>query len=360
MRALTPQEIDTLAGTLKPAVDQEKFDRLLRLSTGDRLADYVGDSVGLTKAVRSVLNTLNEERVTDQFLKVVYREYPFHDDLRALIGGLVPDIGTLAARQEPVFTRQASGIIEPDSEGAGLQKVVKPGLLTLDLGTWMGRLNAIARQVCAVQAGGLPLGTGFLVGDGAVLTNGHVADLAISRGQAGSIVCCFDYLRGADGVLKPTETVPVAEIAAKRPSSAAELTASPDMPPPQADELDYALLRLSRPASGRGHIRLAAGPPLLPGAPLYIVQHPGDRPMQIAQDTDAVIGWMHGGLRLRYHTNTEPGSSGSPCFSGELDLVALHHLGDPARTPPTYNQGIPAGLIRTSIVNAGCGNLLGP
>jgi len=25
--------------------------------------------------------------------------------------------------------------------------------------------------------------------------------------------------------------------------------------------------------------------------------------------------------------NTEPGSSGSPCFNSELDLIAIHHFG---------------------------------
>jgi V8-like Glu-specific endopeptidase len=67
-----------------------------------------------------------------------------------------------------------------------------------------------------------------------------------------------------------------------------------------------------------------------------------------------VIGRCHADLRLRYKTNTEAGSSGSPCFTMDWTLVALHHLGDPARAPaPAFNQGIPIELIRQRIVAQG-------
>jgi V8-like Glu-specific endopeptidase len=53
-----------------------------------------------------------------------------------------------------------------------------------------------------------------------------------------------------------------------------------------------------------------------------------------------VIG-LKGTTRVRYRTNTEGGSSGSPCFDADWNLIALHHLGDPNFSTPTYNQGIP-------------------
>ena len=44
---------------------------------------------------------------------------------------------------------------------------------------------------------------------------------------------------------------------------------------------------------------------------------------------------------------SEPGSSGSPVFNLDWELVALHHLGDPAYDhPPAYNQGVPIDKIR--------------
>lgn len=75
--------------------------------------------------------------------------------------------------------------------------------------------------------------------------------------------------------------------------------------------------------------------------------------MKLAMDTQAIIGRNSNGTRLRYSTNTEPGSSGSPCFSMDWDLVALHHFGDPAWTEPKFNQGVPIGRIRQRIVAHG-------
>jgi hypothetical protein len=76
---------------------------------------------------------------------------------------------------------------------------------------------------------------------------------------------------------------------------------------------------------------------------LHIVQHPDTRPLELALDTEAVIGLYGNGSRVLYRTNTEPGSSGSPCCDANLNLVALHHVGDPKYGPLTkkgdWNQG---------------------
>ena len=53
--------------------------------------------------------------------------------------------------------------------------------------------------------------------------------------------------------------------------------------------------------------------------------------------------------RVRYTTRTEPGSSGSPCFDIDWNLVALHHSGDPKyaqfKVKPDWNEGIPFATI---------------
>lgn len=75
--------------------------------------------------------------------------------------------------------------------------------------------------------------------------------------------------------------------------------------------------------------------------------------MKLALDTDAVIGRNANRTRIRYKTNTDPGASGSPCFTMDWDLAALHHYGDPAWQQPMFNQGIPIELIRRRIVEKG-------
>jgi hypothetical protein len=74
------------------------------------------------------------------------------------------------------------------------------------------------------------------------------------------------------------------------------------------------------------------------------VQHPDARPLELALDTEAVIGLNGNRTRVRYRTNTEPGSSGSPCCAGNWDMVALHHVGDPRygalSKEGDWNQGV--------------------
>jgi V8-like Glu-specific endopeptidase len=54
-----------------------------------------------------------------------------------------------------------------------------------------------------------------------------------------------------------------------------------------------------------------------------------------------------GGTRVTYKTNTQEGSSGSPCFDEDWQLVALHHSGDPRmKQAAEFNEGIPLAAIR--------------
>ena len=81
--------------------------------------------------------------------------------------------------------------------------------------------------------------------------------------------------------------------------------------------------------------------------------------MKLAIDTQSVIGVNANGTRVRYKTNTEGGSSGSPVFDMLWNLSALHHYGDPSYSSPTYNQGVvPLHLMRLKIEAAGFGDLL--
>jgi len=98
----------------------------------------------------------------------------------------------------------------------------------------------------------------------------------------------------------------------------------------------------------------------LPKDPLMIAQHPDGKPLKLAVDTESVIGVNASRTRVRYATNTEPGSSGSPVFDLDWNLVALHHLGDPAYDhPPSYNQGVLIDLIKKRIDAQGKGEALG-
>jgi hypothetical protein len=61
---------------------------------------------------------------------------------------------------------------------------------------------------------------------------------------------------------------------------------------------------------------------------------------------------------VRYRTNTEGGSSGSPVFDQNWQLVALHHAGDPSWVAK-YNEGIPISLILAQLKARGVDGALG-
>jgi trypsin-like peptidase len=122
---------------------------------------------------------------------------------------------------------------------------------------------------------------------------------------------------------------------------------------PQPDQLDYAIVRLAgAPGTERGWIDISGAPvALAPGQPLSILQHPNAKPLKLALDTCAVIGINDNQTRLLYRTNTEDGSSGSPCFTIDWQAVALHHAGDSAapKFPATRNAGVPLPTIRAHL-----------
>ena len=61
---------------------------------------------------------------------------------------------------------------------------------------------------------------------------------------------------------------------------------------------------------------------------LYIAGHPGGGRLQISMHDNHLIEFDD--LRMQYRTPTNPGSSGSPVFNDEWDLVGVHHAGSTA------------------------------
>ena len=136
------------------------------------------------------------------------------------------------------------------------------------------------------------------------------------------------------------------------PKSPMDLHADPAGDPSE-EELDYALIRLADPAgtlAQREWITLpSTSSSLQTDTALHILEHPDGAPLQLALHTKSIMGVNSNGTRVRHRTTTEPGSSGSPCFDAELQLIALHHAGDPLYYqggPARFNQGIPIHKVR--------------
>jgi endonuclease G len=176
---------------------------------------------------------------------------------------------------------------------------------------------AVARGICRIRVGS-GAGSGVLVGPRLLMTNHHVLR---SPDEALTAEAQFDYQENASGDLLPVHAYRL----------------EPKTFFVTDTVLDFTIVAVAD-ASARGQpitrypwIRLI---PTLgkaeKGDPLNIIQHPRGGLKQIALRNNEVIVIPDGKPDFLYYTtDTEPGSSGSPCFNDQWELIALHHSGVP-------------------------------
>lgn len=176
---------------------------------------------------------------------------------------------------------------------------------------------AIARGIARVR---LPngSGTGVLVGCGILMTNHHVLPNAAT---AKASVAWFDYQEDSAGHQLPVQVYAL----------------EPERLFVTDPELDFTLVATSgKSASGRpigdypwtkliGTLGKAEN-----GDPVNIIQHPLGGLKQIAFRDNEIIEIPALKADFLYYTaDTQPGSSGAPCFNDQWELIALHHQGVP-------------------------------
>ena len=80
-----------------------------------------------------------------------------------------------------------------------------------------------------------------------------------------------------------------------------------------------------------------------------VIQHPGGARKQVALRENRILGRGKKGITLHYSADTVSGSSGSPVYNDQLDLIALHHAWggdnekeyeDGTAVPDASNEGI--------------------
>lgn len=257
---------------------------------------------------------------------------------------------------------QKIGINSTNQGSSTLEKFVSNNTTFLDVSVWTGRLSKIEWCMCRVDIDGKGAGTGFLVGPDVVLTNYHVVNKVINGSIAPTRVSClFDFKYGEDQVLSEGNRFSLVEgerwTLGFSPFSKHDTEPDPKSGEPGANELDFALLRLAQPvgkltAGGyqngqeRNWITVSRNPvdfSTLKG--IAILQHPNRDPLKLALGMAEQIKLNAAGNRIRYSVPTLPGSSGSPVFDTDWELVALHHSGDPDSIKPEYNEGIPISVI---------------
>jgi endonuclease G len=204
----------------------------------------------------------------------------------------------------------------------GIERQMGP---TLDIGSFAPSEVArragrpVGRIVDSVAPGIEPsgFGTGFLVAPGLLLTNNHVF---AARAETAETGVNFLYERSEAGVERGRTAV-------FRPDGL--FLTNPD--------LDYTLVEVQGTATDGvslddlGFISLIeATPKILIGQQVNIIQYPEGRPKGYAFEDNKLLDILDAGF-LHYTTDTLRGSSGSPAFNHNWELVGLHRASIPRR-----------------------------
>lgn len=360
---LTGPQSQRFSEALRDAFTLQTFERTLWFMLNRRLDDLAapGDA---QQVVFRVIDAFNREDQMELLIEAARAAAPTNSKLY-------------------VFSQQF-GLASTKRNQQELERIVRDANGFLDPDRFRSRLGALERRVCRLEIesnDGRIFGTGFLVGKNVVMTNHHVIACLMPTNAATSgsarALARFDHRRMYDpaGRLLPANDGRVCAFADNFLIDASPNTADGQLP--KEDELDYALIRLAEEVGEdlldkganmpepqkRGFIEISSKAITFEkNSSLFILQHPRGEPLKLALETKSVLGLFDAGLRVRYTTNTEPGSSGSPCFTPDWELAALHHSGDPdfdLEHKPTYNEGIPMVAIVSLIQKRGKDAALG-
>lgn len=181
----------------------------------------------------------------------------------------------------------------------------------------------LANGVCKISFSDRAIvGTGFLVAPDLLLTNYHVLttdvhlDLAGLQQTSRTLRCEFGFVSSEDEGPVVPEIFGLAEdgvLAWSVPK-----------------QLDYVLLRLDPKVTEIGNAKplpmpKTDMPPLQEKAALQVLQHPQGEMMQVSLSASGVVQVDEDRNRIWYVNRTQGGSSGSPCFNKDWNLIAIHH-----------------------------------
>jgi V8-like Glu-specific endopeptidase len=200
--------------------------------------------------------------------------------------------------------------------------------------------RTVARIKVVTSDGAEGYGTGFLVGPGILITNRHVLDQSDIGGDSllsivASAVAEFDV------EILPQETAPGKTRLVSSTPAVFRLAPQTLLLTDAWNALDYVLIALEPKSldgqhdiSEYGYNRLSADKgKTVTGEPVFIIQHPNGESKKISLLNNRMMIRNEQSSYLYYEADTEPGSSGSPVFNRQWEVVALHHSVEFARDP---------------------------
>ncbi|MBT2511438.1 endonuclease [Streptomyces sp. ISL-98] len=297
--------------------------------------DYLAQLEEAGKRFESRTAQREETRRTIDRRGVLYADEP--DRVKKRLARLNAD-WSLARSIERIPTEPSTSTgstlpLTPETFGAdvlGLERLMGRNNLTgvafLEGGYLAAR--SIGRVTVRAPAGGHH-GTGFMVSPSLLMTNNHVLR---SPEEAGRAVIEFNFQAGLDGV----PLVPVTFALEPQRFFATDR------------DLDFSVVAVAG-VSQQGaqladfnwlFLDAAQGKVIL-GEFVNIIQHPNGEPKQLALRENQIVDLLD--QFAHYATDTAPGSSGSPVFNDQWEVVALHH----SAVPKTDSEGRPLAIDGT-------------
>ncbi|MGP4003478.1 endonuclease [Streptomyces sp. 8N706] len=249
---------------------------------------------------------------------VLYADAPDRVNKRLARLGADWSLATALEQTPPRPTTGSSLPLGPESFGAdvlGLERLMGRNDLIEARFLEAGHLAAKPVGRVTVRGRDAHHGTGFMVSPSLLLTNNHVLR---SAEEAGRGIIAFNFQAGLNGQPLPPVTFAL----------------EPERFFVTDRALDFSVVAVAGRGEDGGRLtdfgRLtlseAQGKVLL-GEKVDIIQHPNGEPKQIALRENEIVDLLE--RFVHYDADTLQGSSGSPVFNDQWEVVALHHAGVP-------------------------------
>ncbi len=204
---------------------------------------------------------------------------------------------------------------------------------------------SVSRSVCRLEWHKRGVGTGVLLAEDLILTNYHV----INADQSANIKTRLEQFEIRFGAVKMEDGGVSAGNLVIKLNSTNPLVLHSDI-----NDLDFAILRLCTPIKENQDIETAkfSIEPICIGQSANIVHYPLGGPMQYSLRHNEILAVDN--KRFYYLSDTEEGSSGSPVFSDNWNVIGIHRAGGllDEKTGDKVlegNQGIPFTILYEKI-----------
>jgi endonuclease G, mitochondrial len=292
---------------------RDKLKLLVNEELNVKLDEIVGEG-SLTKIVAELIDFAEAEGQLVELVSAAIRRNPGNPKLRLFVEsfGLMPS----EPHQTPTLPSGPEFEWHGPTEQLELQGFLRPKPEIWDVAFLSLGVDQAA-SVCRIELEGQKqaIGTGFLISPDLVLTNYHVLQAGIADDPANSTKFRLSFGRLTSVI--GTETA----------GQTFALVDNPIVHSSPTNELDYVLLKVEPAILNSDIIHpvsyIQTSPPK--GSGIHVLQHPDGDSMKVVFGTNGITGvYQENGL-IQYISQTSAGSSGSPCFNDDWQLVALHH-----------------------------------